>query len=816
VSSGLTRRALIGSAVLAVLIGTMIGVLLASISAQQAAAERARRSQEVIAAANDLEKLVVDMETGVRGFVITGAESFLQPYRSAARDFPLQADRLEQMVSADADQEARARTIARRVESYLDDYAAPLVLRVRSDPAAARGVVSTNEGRRRINAIRSGFDRLTDAETAQARARADDASSAATRSKILGWSFLAATILLIALFALYLIRRIAAPLTHVAGAAEAVAAGDLMVRVPTDGPGEVGELGRTFNAMTASLAEARDELEGQNAELEHQQAEVEQQNVEMEHQQVELERALEELASQKDQVDAYARFGDRIVADLTFEERAATVLGELADLADAEVGALYVVTGEGGYEDPALVSVRGVEPEAIPSRVIPGRGLDGRAFAEGRVIVTDRDRSDLRIVAFGVPVAPRHELHAPLTVGPRVVGVITLARVGDRPFSGMERELIGHLAGQAAVALVNAIALRLARRQAGITAAMIDSTPDGVRLTSPDGRTLIANRAMQRLADEVGVPMGAEDVAAFAERLEDPAAYRAEADAIIADPEREGIFEYTVADLRRTFQRYTAPVRDADGEQIGRVWLVRDVSAERDAERMKDEFVALVSHELRTPLTSIMGYLDLVLSEEGATLTEEQRRFLGVVSRNSQRLLRLVGDLLFLARVDAGRLSLEAEEVDLGALAADCVEAARPMAEEREVELTMTREAVPPLNVDRARLAQLLDNLVSNALKFTPAGGSANVDVRGQNGRALISVSDTGMGIAEADIERLFDRFYRTSNAARRAIPGTGLGLAIARAIAEAHGGDITVRSVEGEGTTFEVALPFPRRQRTS
>jgi signal transduction histidine kinase len=138
------------------------------------------------------------------------------------------------------------------------------------------------------------------------------------------------------------------------------------------------------------------------------------------------------------------------------------------------------------------------------------------------------------------------------------------------------------------------------------------------------------------------------------------------------------------------------------------------------------------------------------------------------------------------------------------------------MAEEREVELTMTREAVPPLNVDRARLAQLLDNLVSNALKFTPAGGSANVDVRGQNGRALISVSDTGMGIAEADIERLFDRFYRTSNAARRAIPGTGLGLAIARAIAEAHGGDITVRSVEGEGTTFEVALPFPRRQRTS
>ena len=146
-----------------------------------------------------------------------------------------------------------------------------------------------------------------------------------------------------------------------------------------------------------------------------------------------------------------------------------------------------------------------------------------------------------------------------------------------------------------------------------------------------------------------------------------------------------------------------------------------------ELDRLKDEFLSLVSHELRTPLTSIRGYLDLVLDEEAGELNPEQRRFLKAVERNSGRLLRLVGDLLFVAQADAGRLTLERAKVDVAALAADCVEAARPVADQRSIELHLDAVPVPALVGDRGRLAQVLDNLVSNALKFTPEGGSVEV-----------------------------------------------------------------------------------------
>jgi signal transduction histidine kinase len=228
----------------------------------------------------------------------------------------------------------------------------------------------------------------------------------------------------------------------------------------------------------------------------------------------------------------------------------------------------------------------------------------------------------------------------------------------------------------------------------------------------------------------------------------------------------------------------------------------------RELDQLKDEFVATVSHELRTPLTSIRGYLELVLEEEGS-VADDHRRFLEIVDRNADRLLRLVGDLLFVAQVTAGRLNLEPGPVDLSTLASDCVHAARPFAADRGIELGLHAEALPPFEGDAARLAQLLDNLVSNAIKFTPAGGRVDVRVRASSDRALLEVSDTGMGIPADDLERLFERFFRTDAAKTQAIQGTGLGLSIARAIVDGHGGTIAVESTEGEGTTFRIELPL-------
>ncbi len=248
--------------------------------------------------------------------------------------------------------------------------------------------------------------------------------------------------------------------------------------------------------------------------------------------------------------------------------------------------------------------------------------------------------------------------------------------------------------------------------------------------------------------------------------------------------------------------------REAESAQRS---LVEQNARLRELDRLKDELVATVSHELRTPLTSILGYLELI-REEPDGMSDEHRSFLDVVERNARRLLNLVSDLLFVARIDAGRLELEIDEVDVRVIATECVEAQRPRAERGGITVGLEVGDVPLVHGDRARLVQLLDNLVSNAIKFTPGGGSVEVAVLPAGEQVELVVSDTGMGIPVDEQARLFERFYRSSVATEAAIQGTGLGLTIAKAIVDAHGGEIAIESAEGEGTTFRVTLPVEAR----
>jgi signal transduction histidine kinase len=227
-----------------------------------------------------------------------------------------------------------------------------------------------------------------------------------------------------------------------------------------------------------------------------------------------------------------------------------------------------------------------------------------------------------------------------------------------------------------------------------------------------------------------------------------------------------------------------------------------------ELDQMKDEFVALISHELRTPLTSIRGYVELLREDLPNTPLEQQEKFLSVVERNADRLLSLVNDLLFMAQMEVGKVALNLAETQLVSLAEECVAAAQPVAEERQIEVRIDAQARPVLSADRARLAQVLDNLLSNALKFTPPGGKVEIRIGAGEGTASLEVSDTGMGISAEDQQHLFSSFFRTSSANAAAVPGTGLGLTISKGIVEAHGGEISVKSREGHGSTFRIVLP--------
>ena len=224
-----------------------------------------------------------------------------------------------------------------------------------------------------------------------------------------------------------------------------------------------------------------------------------------------------------------------------------------------------------------------------------------------------------------------------------------------------------------------------------------------------------------------------------------------------------------------------------------------------EIDRLKDEFVSSISHELRTPLTSIAGYVELLQEEEEDS---EKLGHLAIVGRNSERLLALVTDLLFAARLQYGRLELERSPVDLRSLIVHSVESARPRAQAASVQLDLEVEDVPEITGEPAKLAQLLDNLVSNAIKFTPRDGHVSVRLTSHPELIRIEVSDTGIGIPDQERERLFERFFRAQTALERQIQGTGLGLYISKAIVDAHDGRIGVDSAPGEGTTFIVELP--------
>ena len=244
--------------------------------------------------------------------------------------------------------------------------------------------------------------------------------------------------------------------------------------------------------------------------------------------------------------------------------------------------------------------------------------------------------------------------------------------------------------------------------------------------------------------------------------------------------------------------------------------MARRKHVQEESDRLRSEFFASLSHELRTPLTSIIGYTDLLLRGTAGELDPQQREFVAITARNARRELRLVNDLLFASMAEAKQFKIDRSEVDLQALVTECVEAAMLTAEKKGIRLGNDAEPAGGLIGDPDRLAQLLDNLVSNAIKFTPEGGQTEVRLAEHQDCLRLEVWNSGSYIAPEERVQLFERFYRSPSATEQVVPGVGLGLAIAKAIVDAHSGNISVRSDHDEGTTFTVELPLEAAEATN
>jgi PAS domain S-box-containing protein len=340
--------------------------------------------------------------------------------------------------------------------------------------------------------------------------------------------------------------------------------------------------------------------------------------------------------------------------------------------------------------------------------------------------------------------------------------------------------------------------------------ALLDATIDGICLTDVEGNILIVNEPLVRMAIDLGMPAEgtvAERLLAVADKLADPDRYRKRMLEIAETPGNATTDEFELQGTGRVFRGYTSPVSDRRGRPVGRIWTLREVTADKELERMRDAFVATVSHELRTPLTSISGFIEMLQDEEHG-LGESGKTYLDVIRRSTDRLHHLVEDLLLVAQIEAQRVEMRRDPVDLGLLTERSVEAVRPWASEKRVQLEINAGDVPTILGDERRIAQVLDNLLSNAVKFSREGGCVRVELGRDATHARLVVTDTGIGIPAAEQGHVFSRFYRAQAANDLAVPGTGLGLAITRALVDQHGGSIELESKEGEGTRVTVTLP--------
>jgi len=344
--------------------------------------------------------------------------------------------------------------------------------------------------------------------------------------------------------------------------------------------------------------------------------------------------------------------------------------------------------------------------------------------------------------------------------------------------------------------------IRTLTEERNLSSAILDSMVEGVLVVNAAERVVFANHSFAEIL-EVGVPP--ESGSGLVECVRQTELIKAVRKVLAGEPRVQS--EIVTGTLRQHFFAATiASVRTTGTD--GAVLVLHDITDLRKLERVRRDFVANVSHEFRTPLTAIQGFAETLLA--GAIDDPQNRgRFLEIIVEHARRLARLTEDLLMLSKMDADRLEFESRRIPVGPFIESCIETAQPRAHDKDLTLLVNlAHKIPDIAGDRRRLTEVLQNLLDNALQYTPAGGQIMVSAGVADSDVVFTVSDTGIGIPQAEQPRIFERFYRVDVARSRQVGGTGLGLAIAKHLVEGHGGRIWVESEIGHGSQFHFSVP--------
>jgi two-component system phosphate regulon sensor histidine kinase PhoR len=510
--------------------------------------------------------------------------------------------------------------------------------------------------------------------------------------------------------------------------------------------------------------------------------------------QIEAKRNTKNLRSRVNGLETIQKVGRQVTALLDLGDVLATVVGAAVDLTGAERGSLLLLDEHTG--ELYMRASRNSQDEFSQTSHLPVKNsLISQVLRTGEPLLINEEKPRKIKTAYLVYTL----MYVPLMVKERVIGVLEVYnRQTKKPFTEYHSIMVSALADYAAIAIENANLYSRTERERNQLETILTKIEEGVIVVDNDQRVMLINR-MALLAFNV------EDGPVIGKRIQE----------IIYHPELLEIFdqagnavssrtEITLED-GRVFNAQLTRIPD-----IGLALTMQDITHLKELDRIKSDFVNTVSHDLRSPLTAILGYVELL--ERVGPINSQQKEFIHRVQISVHNITSLINDLLDLGRIEAG-FDTRNEIVPIETIIEYAVDGLKGRAQEKAQELYIDTHAdLPEVLGNPVRLRQLLNNLISNSIKYTSEGGWIKVRARAEKGQIILEISDNGFGIPPADQPYIFDKFYRASNVPLDS-PGTGLGLAIVKSIVDSHNGRIWVESTQGEGTTFTVVLPVVDRK---
>lgn len=503
----------------------------------------------------------------------------------------------------------------------------------------------------------------------------------------------------------------------------------------------------------------------------------------------EVHRSTTSLEQRVNELETLVKLGHSITGSLELDSVLTSVMTAAVELTGAEEGQLLLVD-EKTNELYMRAGRNFEEGFARTFRLQVKDSLAGQVINSGKLISFNQDSPNKIKTAYLVYAL----IYVPLRVDDRVIGVLGVDnRNNKRPFTQHHELLMTVLSDYAAIAIQNARLYSDSETERAKFWTTLSSIQDGVILLDKESRILLINPAAQKafglgMNELLGAPVleaiKHQDFASLLESISD-------------NPLK--FHEISFEDGRVFNTQYT-PITE-----IGSVITLEDITHLKTLDRLKNDFIHTISHDLRSPLTAIMGYVELL--DRVGTLNDQQKQFIHHIQNSIQNITTLVNDLLDLGRIEAG-FETRKDEVALENVLRYTLDNLGGQIDDKEQKLKLRiDENIPPIRGNAIRLRQLMDNLLVNAIKYTPEQGVITINLRAEDGQVIFEVGDTGVGIPLTDQPHIFEKFYRASNAPK-GTPGTGLGLAIVKSIVDNYQGRIWVESSVEMGTKFVVVLP--------